>query len=347
MNTKNKNIISIVVLFGLLVMGFQNCSKMQFTDAAKLSELSSESTGSGGSSALHSQSLTFSVAEQINPQVDILFIMDNSGSMVEEQGKVANAFSTFISYIPHLDWRIAITTTDNSDPNKACKSGNLCPLISGSNLSQDENKYYLTPNTPNANSIFMDKINVGTSGSGQEKAFDSIRNFTKNKKEDYQQFIRPNASLVTIIVSDSDQSSSYTPESFVSDIHTHLGQKNYTNYSSIVLPGDTTCRNIGENYGPKYYKASQLTGGFSVSICEENYAQQFAMIANSITQSIDQKTLNCAPADANADGYPDVTVTGPNGHLITSFTVAGNKVKFTPSLNIAGSYTIDYFCRPE
>lgn len=50
--------------------------------------------------------------------VDILFVVDNSGSMGEEQGMLASAASTLVDALDALgaDYRIGFTTTDNGNP---------------------------------------------------------------------------------------------------------------------------------------------------------------------------------------------------------------------------------------
>ena len=60
------------------------------------------------------------VALEINRNVDVLFVVDNSGSMGEEQAKLAANFSRFVERLEELDanYRIAVTTTDNG--NVAC-----------------------------------------------------------------------------------------------------------------------------------------------------------------------------------------------------------------------------------
>ncbi len=60
-----------------------------------------------------------------NRDVDVLFIIDNSGSMAEEQARLAANFSSFIDVLEdprvNADYRIAITTTDMGNP--ACTGG--------------------------------------------------------------------------------------------------------------------------------------------------------------------------------------------------------------------------------
>jgi hypothetical protein len=52
--------------------------------------------------------------------VDILFVVDNSGSMGEEQAKLAIAIDTLVAAldeaVPPVDYRIAVTTSDNGNP---------------------------------------------------------------------------------------------------------------------------------------------------------------------------------------------------------------------------------------
>lgn len=59
---------------------------------------------------------------QVNPNrnVDILFVIDNSGSMAEEQGTLARNFEAFVRVLEaesvDANYRIAVTTTDSGNP---------------------------------------------------------------------------------------------------------------------------------------------------------------------------------------------------------------------------------------
>ncbi len=61
-----------------------------------------------------------SVQLTVNKDVDILFVIDNSGSMGEEQGLLADNFPAFINVLedPEVaaNYRIGVTTTDNGNP---------------------------------------------------------------------------------------------------------------------------------------------------------------------------------------------------------------------------------------
>lgn len=60
-------------------------------------------------------------------QLDILFVVDNSGTMGEEQARLATAVSSLIDPLDaaNVAWRIGVTTTDNSNP--WCPSGMTTP----------------------------------------------------------------------------------------------------------------------------------------------------------------------------------------------------------------------------
>ncbi len=64
----------------------------------------------------------FDIAIDDNRDVDILFVIDNSGSMAEEQARLARNFPTFIAALDKMgaDYRIGITTTDVTHPG--CKT---------------------------------------------------------------------------------------------------------------------------------------------------------------------------------------------------------------------------------
>jgi hypothetical protein len=66
------------------------------------------------------QEIQDNIALTVNKDVDILFVIDNSGSMGTEQGNLAGNFSAFIDVLEQenvkANYRIGITTTDNGNP---------------------------------------------------------------------------------------------------------------------------------------------------------------------------------------------------------------------------------------
>ncbi|MDC0719882.1 vWA domain-containing protein [Nannocystis bainbridge] len=66
---------------------------------------------------------------QLNKDVDILFVIDNSGSMADEQATLSKNFEAFIGVLERKDvdanYRIGITTTDAGNP--LCKQAQTTP----------------------------------------------------------------------------------------------------------------------------------------------------------------------------------------------------------------------------
>ncbi|MEM9461053.1 MAG: hypothetical protein AAGF11_43215 [Myxococcota bacterium] len=108
---------------GLAVMlstACQNSTIVLETDSNESDEqpTSSSSTTSAGPSPTADPDDTGIGAS--TRQVDILFVVDNSGSMGEEQGKMAASIGRLTGILedltPPIDYRIGVTTTDNGNP---------------------------------------------------------------------------------------------------------------------------------------------------------------------------------------------------------------------------------------
>ncbi|MBL4685212.1 MAG: VWA domain-containing protein [Nannocystaceae bacterium] len=92
------------------------------TTAMSSLEGEGEGEGEGEADTTTSNPVDTSVDDTGGPAltnlVDIFFVVDNSGSMGEEQGVFATATATLVARLDELDvdYRIGMTTTDNSNP---------------------------------------------------------------------------------------------------------------------------------------------------------------------------------------------------------------------------------------
>jgi hypothetical protein len=93
--------------------------------------------------------------------VDVLWVVDNSQSMADEQAKIAERFDDFITGIndSDVDWHIGVVSTDLDDLEHA---GNLRgePAV-------------LNVETENYRSLFQERVRVGIDGSDMEKGIDA------------------------------------------------------------------------------------------------------------------------------------------------------------------------------
>ncbi|MBX3039341.1 MAG: hypothetical protein KF789_01375 [Bdellovibrionaceae bacterium] len=153
----------------------------------------------------------------VQRKVDILWVIDNSGSMDISQQKLASNFQSFINRFEQLgyDFQMGVVTTfayqdyyygtkDRSrlkDRGRDTKGTDTC--------NDDTDRYtgvrIMNKNTPNLNQVFMSNIMQGICGGGDERGLSSIEMALSNP--DNQSLLRPGAFLSIIVVSDEHDTS--------------------------------------------------------------------------------------------------------------------------------------------
>ncbi len=154
-------------------------------------------------------------------KVDILWVVDSSGSMGPKQARLAANFQGFINQLvaamPPIDFHIAVTTTDTDD---SATRGKLRQWMLGG-LHDDH--IACSPdmagnvtcntggNTATAVMAFNQMAQVGTSGSPQERgllaAYLALTNPLNLSTDAVTRFVRPEAALYVVFVSDEDDAS--------------------------------------------------------------------------------------------------------------------------------------------
>jgi hypothetical protein len=139
---------------------------------------------------------------------DILWVVDNSGSMAREQAQLASSFPQFFQHLQsqQVDYRLAVTSSDViNNGGKLVSSSGYPSVIVGN--SQDPN----IPNTPDPEAAFAANIHVGTSGSARDQAMQAATlclqqlQQSAGTSEDAGQsilFLRPDSALFMIFVGD-------------------------------------------------------------------------------------------------------------------------------------------------
>ncbi|GAB4294854.1 MAG: hypothetical protein Kow0090_09650 [Myxococcota bacterium] len=170
--------------------------------------------------------------------VDILWIVDNSPSMIEEQDKLADNFNRFIEYLleTNVKYHIGVTSTDTSTSSH---SGKLQPP------SSDPSIRFLSDElckTMDCAKMFAEMVHMGTQGSPVEKGLQAamMALIPPNVAENYSQcgsapngcFYRPEANLAIIVVSDEEDSSVSDPNYYK---RFFLGLKGFGNDDMITV----------------------------------------------------------------------------------------------------------------
>jgi len=127
--------------------------------------------------------------------VDVLFIVDNSGSMLDDQALLASNFSSFFALAltdRSIDFRLGVTTTDVLSPGAA--GGRLVGSV-------------LDRFTPELESAFAAQVQVGADGSGLELGLEALRLALEDPAD--QRLIRPEAALSVVFVTDEEDTGAF------------------------------------------------------------------------------------------------------------------------------------------
>ena len=212
-------------------------------------------------------------AQNGNNATDILFVVDNSGSMSSEQSSLAVNFASFVQIVEALDmdYQIGVTTTDVGD------AGQL-----------EGTTRIVTPNTPDPAGAFASNVNLGTSGSGTERGLDGGYLALSSPNTDFggynDGFLRDEAGLRLIMVSDEQDQSTLLnngdPAAYVSWFQGLKANPEHAVISDIS-GGLTGCSGGGgvASSGSDYVQASAMTGGISASICDPNWVSTLSALA--------------------------------------------------------------------
>lgn len=212
----------------------------------------------------------FIQSDEYPPPVDILIVVDNSGSMSEEQQNLSTKMKALLSALQHTDWRINIITTD-----KPCATRPYLPLTA--QMPEQE-----------AAEKFKEAISVGTVGSASEVGIAMAMNHIALKPDrgcTPQPWLREGAKFATIILSDEDEDdgSTGTPDGMVkllSDKGYEVG-KDAKVYGIIWPPGQVCPAGFTE--GAIYQDLVAKTKGLVGNICATDYSQTLADISEDVS----------------------------------------------------------------
>lgn len=200
--------------------------------------------GCGGCDTVPRDALTSCQQEAIVPakvETDILFVVDDSGSMAAEQTLLATAFTGFISLLSSTpiqnDFQIGITTTAVDWPicDTMLDAAGNCPgsftlwttygsggppYAAGALVAASGHPAILRAGSPTLVADFIANVAVGTSGSSKEQGLRAMRLALERRVQDGTNagFLRRGARLAVILVSDEDDCSDFaTPPAVIWD----------------------------------------------------------------------------------------------------------------------------------
>lgn len=287
-----------------------------------------------GDISILSDTNIFYQSNAVNNKLDILWMMDSSGSMSEEQQNLADNFSAFISdfVTKGYDYNIAVAATDawRYEYNPGSYS-NLVRFRDGntytSGTTDNSGVYLISTLTANVIPTFTKNIKVGTTGSGDERAFDSIKQSLNSSVNAGYNFRRNDAFLAVIIISDEEDFSRSnatvdgctgdplptacqeqnlrTVDSYVSYLDGYTSSTPTDRKYSVNAIGvfDQACLDAnpssGGHMGLRYADIASKTNGVLGSICDTNFSQNLEDIQSRIAELSTQFRLSRTPIESS------------------------------------------------
>ncbi|MBM4281472.1 MAG: choice-of-anchor D domain-containing protein [Deltaproteobacteria bacterium] len=290
--------------------------------------------------------------------VDVLFVVDDSGSMSDDQAQLAGNFPQFFtaSNVDDADYHIAVTTT--------LTVGSGCIPTPGSPSCPDDdmsgyytscsNDRFLTRSSSDPQGQFACNVRVSDNRNPDRSASDSgegglraAYNFLSAPKIDDPAinggFLRDNAKLHVIIVTDEPDQSRGPTDLYVDFFRNLKGFRNESlvAVSAIAKRDGQTCNRDDADVGDERYEAvvDALNGRFQ-SLCDQDWSGSMrALGLDSIGLQVEfflsraatesslsvcvrsgSSTAACQPVAATTDG-------APNGWF---YDPAANSVVFNP-----------------
>jgi hypothetical protein len=208
---------------------------------------------------------TDSITQVTVPAVDVLWVIDNSGSMEEEQTKLKDSFGSFMEYFTDsgLDYHVGVVSTDMFNPQESGR------------LVQDDDKAdrYIdtTYSREDAIKSFRQRASLGVMGSGDEMGTDAAYTALVDLRYSVNDgFYRDEATLSIVVISDERNQSQTSANEFSSWMLGLKAEEGMVSFSSIVGLSNNDC--IEAERGTGYLEVTDTVGGIAYSICEADWA---------------------------------------------------------------------------
>ena len=191
--------------------------------------------------------------------VDILMVIDNSGSMQPYQDELGTNFSQFLTYFieADVDYQIATVTTDVMSDEAGEIRGQV-----------------INTETANAEQAFSQIVNVGVTGTGFEMGLEAAYQALTEPlvSTANADFLREEATLSLIFVSDEEDASPLPVNDYINAFRDIKGQRSRDvfNASALVVDREANC-DAYSTRGDRYIDVAEQTSGVLGDICSEDF----------------------------------------------------------------------------
>lgn len=318
---------------------------------------------------------TSTTVQPKNNLLDIVLVVDDSNSMLEDNIKLASKLQSFLGKLERssLDWQMCLTTTRAINNSSVWGASTFWQPTPVQNNVVNKTSWILKKNTfasANLTSVFentMNFVGAGWAGSDDERAIYAMWYHAFNGDLKYSGnsgCYRRDSAVTYIIISDEDERSvggeqsralypaeykaletKDQPSEFVRAFKETFGNdRRFTVNSIIVEPGDVACKNLQDagsarsHYGKKYAELSRMTGGSTSSICSADFSVNLDTFVSKIEGSLRSLPLECEPYNNS------ITVSfSQNVGSVTS-TLNGASVVFSKEIPYGTIVNLSYKC---
>ncbi len=228
--------------------------------------------------------------------IDVLWVIDNSGSMGQEQARVASAIRSFFDWFTtlNLDYQMGVITTDIVNPIYSGRLVGSPAFIDGS--------------TTNPETELAEAIAVGTEDMGDESGLRAVELALSDPliSAENAGFLRPDANLAIVFLTDEPEHSEFDAAHYVSFLQTLKADPGDILVSGIVGDYGTGCSNTCEGLpqdaqpSDKYLDVVTAFSGVAGSICTCDLAPVLDEIGMETTRYIRSFVLSRTPTDSTA-----------------------------------------------
>ena len=191
--------------------------------------------------------------------VDVLWVVDNSCSMGDTIDLLGDRFDSFLSAFGALDidYHLSVTSTDMEDPSHQGRFLGPARVISGAHADP--------------NGLFVAAASLGDEGSGDERGMDAAYAALTDPLLESENwgFLREDASLAIVVLSDEEDKSEITNGDFVRWLDALKGDPERTSLSAVVGDYGTGCRSERDTAeaepGDRYVRVQEQTGSRSAT----------------------------------------------------------------------------------
>ena len=232
-------------------------------------------------------------------EVDMLIVIDDSGSMERYQEALATRFEGFLSYFTEdIDYRIGVTTSTvvPAEPFGDCTAEDIAAAPQGGVLSGED---WVSRGSASAAERFADNVRVGICGGTYEMGLEAAYLAVTGANPGFR---RPGAALSVVFVSDEEDNSPGSTSDYLAAFRASVDApgRNAFNVSALVIADKAQCTDAqlagGASVNRRFPDLAYQTGGAIADLCTDDFDEIVSQVSQSSSRLLDTFYLRDRPS---------------------------------------------------